>query len=363
MAVLATAGCASKTKTTDAPAGPAVTGKIDPVAGCENAWTDPADRSPTRKAARCKPGFPEPQPLQERTKFVIALTTKSAELQGPMYWAQAKGEFAKENLDVEIKIVPPADALSLLASGQLDAWQSGPDASFHNALNQGYDLRWVAGNYSEAPESKSGLWAVGKNDMSKLRGGKVGSAAGIGSTILLPISQALAKGGLTVKDVTFQTLKPSEQLTALENGAIDAAWLLTPAWNQVVDRPTYNFLGGQPPGEPLGGLIYGPKLLREHRDVGVAFMRAYFRTISTYFTGDYKADANFLNELAPLLDLKPETLKSTPPLVFDWEIRAGTSKAMQEVWLQTGAIRYATPLPEERVVDRSLYQLVVGHQG
>lgn len=364
VAAVAVAGCSSKSDDSKgSPKGPAVTGEIKTVAGCEDAWTDPADRSAERQAARCKPNSPAPQPLKERTKIVIALTTKSAEVQAPLYYAKAKGEFEKENLDVELKIIPPADALNLLANKQVDAWFSGADASLHNALNQGYDLRWVAGNYFEPADSKSGLWTSKPTEISSLRGKTIGAAAGVGSVIVLPINQALSKGGLTVKDVKFQTLKPAEQLTALENGALDAAWLLTPAWGQVVDRPGYTFQGGQPPGEPLGGMMFGPTLLREKKDVGQALLRAYVRTISTYFTGDYKSDENMVNELANLLELKPAVIKSAPSLVYDWEIRQGTSKSMQEAWELTGGIRYKDLLPEDKVVDRSIYDFVVGHKG
>lgn len=38
----------------------------------------------------------------------------------------AKGEFAKEGLDVELKVLPTPDALPLLAKGDVDAQWAAP---------------------------------------------------------------------------------------------------------------------------------------------------------------------------------------------------------------------------------------------
>ncbi len=333
---------------------------VQPVAGCEQGWTDPADLSAERKVARCEPEAPAPQPLAEKTKLTMAITNKQAELIGPLLWAQKHGEFEKEGLDLEIKVIPPADALNLLASNKIDAWLSGPDASFHNALNQDYDLRWVSGNYSEAPDSKSGLWTRAGNE-DDLDGDTVGSAAGPGSVIMYPIAAALENKGLTITDVKVQTLASADQITSFKNGGIDAAWLLTPAWGEVADDPDFTFVGGQPPAEPLGGFIFGKKLLRDEPAVGRALLRAYIRAINTKFTGDYKNDKALVDELAGLLEVPAETIAATPSLNFDWEIREGTSERAQQVWHQLDSLNYEDTIKESEVVDRSFYEAVVGH--
>ncbi|RNL62090.1 hypothetical protein EFK50_09755 [Nocardioides marmoriginsengisoli] len=336
--------------------------EIKPVAGCTTGWTDPADLSPTRKAARCDAGAPAPQPLEKSTKLTIAITNKSAELIAPLVWGQKHGEFEKENLTLDIKVIPPADALNLLASEKIDAWLSSPDASFHNALSQDYDLKWVSGNYFESSESKSGLWAKAEN-ATKLDGASVGSAAGPGSVIMLPIATALEEAGVSIKDVKVQQLPSADQITALQNGGTDASWLLTPTWAQVADDPAYTFIGGQPAGEPLGGFIYGKELLKENPDVGRALLRAYIRTVNTTFSGDYKKDPALVAELAELLEVPAETLSASPSLIIDWEIRKGTSERLQEIWHDLDALSYDDTIPESEVVDRSFYEAAVGHQG
>lgn len=366
------AGCGSSSDSSSSGASssggsPGTTRVVTPVAGCDKAWTNPSDLSPTRAPARCQPGAPAPQPLPEKTKLTVAITTKAAEYQSPLLWAAEKGEFAKENIEVDIKVVPPADSLNLLAQNQIDVWFSGADAAFHNALNQGYELRWVAGNYYEQPSSKSGLWLRADESsaatVAALKGQTIGTVSGIGSVIIYPITEVLKGNGLGIKDVEFKTFAAPDVISALDNGAVPAAWLLTPAWKQVDGKPGYTFISGQPPGEPLGGIAMGTKLLVDNPQVGEAFLRAYMRTINTEFTGSYKSDAARVEAMSKLTGVPVDSMKATPELVFDWEVRQGTSARMQDVWKQTGALKYSDVIPEDKVVDRSLYEAVVGHTG
>lgn len=125
-------------------------------------------------------------------------------------------------------------------------------------------------------------------------------------------------------------------LTALQNGGVDSAWLLDPIWRKVDGDEKYAFLGGQPVGEPLGGVLFGPTLLNEDPDAGVAFLRAYIRTVNTYFAGDYKSDPGFVTELTKLMKTDEATLRSTPSMRMDWEIRKGTTDRLQEAYADSG---------------------------
>jgi NitT/TauT family transport system ATP-binding protein len=58
-------------------------------------------------------------------------------------------------------------------------------------------------------------------------------------------------------------------------------------------------------------------LLTDDVDAGVALMRAYIRTLNTYFASDYKQDASFVTYLAELLKAEEPILRSTPSLVMD----------------------------------------------
>ncbi|GAA4950058.1 hypothetical protein GCM10023205_08290 [Yinghuangia aomiensis] len=353
-------------KTDNAKSAPSPTTPVAAVAGCEKGWTDPADLSPTRAPARCAPNTPAPKPLAAKTKIVVTAGTLSAEYLGPLRMAKAKGEFDKENLDVEIKQMPSTDAITSLAKGQIDALYSAPEAGFVNAAKQNFDVKWVLGNYSSDPKSKSGVWARLKDGQTAeqvdLKGKSFGSLVGKTSIIMYPIASVLDKHNAKPTDVDFKQLDAQGVAQALENGGVDAAWLLDPVWKNFDNKPGYAFLGGQPAGEPIGGFLYGPNLLEKNRDAGVAFARALIRTINTYFAGDYKSDPAFVQELATTLGSKPELLSAVPSLVTDWEIRKGTVDKAQEQFV-AGKVVEAPALPEDKLVDRSFYAEAVGHNG
>ncbi|MER5948402.1 ABC transporter substrate-binding protein [Streptomyces sp. NPDC001904] len=363
--LLTTAACAANdgADTSGAPAQPRTVKAVD---GCgQGSWTDPSDLAADREPARCASGAPAPVKLDRTRKLTIATGTLSAEYVAPLEMAVEKGEFKKEGLDVTLKVLPTPDALPLLAKGDIDAQWAAPEAAVMNGILSGFDIKWVAGNFSPDPRSKSGLWVRLKNGESASRvsmaGRKMGTMIGKGSVISYPMNTALKKHGGGLDKVQFQQLGSADVLTALQNGGVDSAWLLDPVWRKVDGDAHYAFLGGQPLGEPLGGLLFGPNLLSEDPDAGVAFLRAYIRTVNTYFAGDYKKDPAFVTELATLLKTDKKVLESTPSLRMDWEIRAGTTDRLQKAYAAAGVAK-GDALPESRTVDRKLYEEAVGHK-
>ncbi|MFG2272337.1 ABC transporter substrate-binding protein [Streptomyces chartreusis] len=364
-ALLASAACSSPYESDSSPKAAAGDRTIRPVEGCgTKAWTDPEDLSPTRTPARCLPGAPSPQPLSEPRKLTIATGTLSAEYVAPLQVALDKGEFEKEGLDVTLKVLPTPDALPLLAKGDIDALWAAPEAAVMNGVKGGFDIKWVAGNFSPAPKSKSGLWVRLKEGESAsqvaMAGRRMGTMIGKGSVIAYPMEKALEKHGGGLADIQYQQLGSADVLTALQNGGVDSAWLLDPVWRKVDGEQGYAFLGGQPRGEPLGGMLYGPALLQDDVDAGVALLRAYIRTLNSYFASDYKQDATFVTYLAKLLKAEKSVLESTPSLVMDWEIRSGTTTRLQSAYKAQG-VAEGSPLPESRTVNRALYEEAVGH--
>ncbi|MFJ9247923.1 ABC transporter substrate-binding protein [Streptomyces sp. NPDC101776] len=364
-AVLASAGCSSKSAQDSGTSGSGPR-TVTPVAGCgPSSWTDPANLSPTRAPARCRPLTPTPQPLPKTRKVTIATGTLSAEYVAPLEVALDKGEFKKEGLDVTLKVLPTPDALPLLAKGDIDAMWAAPEAAVMNGIKGGFDIKWVAGNFSPDPTSKSGLWVKLKNGEAaadvRMAGRRMGTMIGKGSVIAYPMEKALATHGGGLDKIQYQQLGSADVLTALQNGGVDSAWLLDPVWRKVDDDPAYAFLGGQPLGEPLGGMLYGRTLLNADVDAGVALLRAYIRTVNTYYADDYKSDPTFVTYLAKLLKTDESVLRSTPSLTMDWEIRAGTTTRLQAAYKAAGVSKGAT-LPESRTVDRSLYEEAAGHR-
>lgn len=361
-ALLGAAGCAGNDSSGGGDPADAAPRTVKPVAGCgAGSWTNPADLAP----GRCDKGAPAARPLAKKRKIVLATGTLSAEYVAPLQVAVAKGEFAKECLDVELKVLPTPDALPLLAKGDVDAQWAAPEAAVMNGINGGFDIKWVAGNFSPDPASKSGLWVRLKDgesaDHVDMAGRRLGTMIGKGSVIAYPMDTSLKKHGGGLDKISFQQLGSADVLTALQNGGVDSAWLLDPIWRKVDNDKKYAFLGGQPVGEPLGGLLFGPTLLNKDPDAGVAFLRAYIRTVNTYFAGDYKSDPAFVAELAELMKTDEDTLRSTPSMRMDWEIRKGTTDRLQKAYADSD-VSTGTAVPEEKAVDRAMYGEAVGHK-
>lgn len=330
------------------------------VEGCgPQSQTDTSQ--PSLQVARCDAGSPPPLPLAAVEPFSVGITSMGVENALVIAVGLDKGEFAAENLDVQMQVMPTPDATQLVAQGQLDAGFSAPDASFHNAAGQDYTIRWVAGNFQAREDGRAGLWAKAGTTHADLRGEIIGSVVGPGSTVTYFIDKALRDSGMTLADVVLQRFETAALITALDNGGAKAVWLTDPAWAQLADNPNYVQLARQPAGQVFGGLLVGPNVLEgDKRAAGEAFLRAYLRTINTYFADDYKKDPEMNAYFAGVLGVPVANFTAVPAALWGWEIRQGTTDVLQAAMHVGGALRYTGILPEDRLVDRSLVASVLG---
>ncbi|MCY4272282.1 MAG: hypothetical protein OXF00_06535 [bacterium] len=361
----------------EAPA-PAPAGE-DPFAGCgAGAVIDPSDLSVGRPVARCEPGYPLPIPLAERTTINMSSGFK-LEFIAPILLAEAFGEFEKENIDFNFISLGFSDAVSQVGTGDIDLAVGGTEASLFNAVDNGFDVRWVSGNFfppdaGDRTIAQTGVWAradvfsdPSNPDIAELEGTTMASAVGLSSVIAYPIAQAFRPAGLVLGvDVAIERIPSTDMVLALENNAVQSAWVLDPLWSVLADAPDeYVLVTTQPPGEPIGGLYGGPSCFEAKRDACVAFHRAIIRTINTYLTGDYHQDEDVVAAIAEAIERDPEQIAATPSLLFDWEIREGSATRAQEAFISFTAsgetvVEFDEPFPEDQVVDRSLYLEAIG---
>jgi len=358
------AGACGGSAGTPVPPAERVTAKIRPVAGCGARADFALAGDPAKGPARCDSGAPAPQPLAKKATVKIAMPSTSAEYVSGVVLAERLGEFAKENLDVEIVALPSTDALPLVGEGKLDGYVASSFAAFFNAVDRGFDIRWVIGSGWLRPDSKQGVWARGRHvKISDLKGARFGTAVGMGSAVNVLINQRLKEVGLSLKDMSFETVDVADSVTALRNGSVDAAMLLDPFWVPLKDDPNYTFLAPSVrPGSDSGGIYFGPSILKR-RDVGVAFARAYIRTVNTYLAGDYKSDPALLVKQSAGLGVPGDKLDDTPSYVFNWDVPKGASDEIQQLYLGIGkTVTYREVIPESKVVDRSFVAEAVGRE-
>ena len=342
--------------------------------GCKDSAVTPiGDRSPGRDVARCEPGYPKPQPLAEKTK-VSVVTKWKAEFVSPILTGIEFGEFAAENLEIEFVELGFSDSIAQLDSCDLDFGVAGTEAALHNAINNGVDIKMILGNYyppdaGDLSVDQTGLWArrdafsdPDNPNIGDLKGQKIASAVGLGSVISYPIGAALKPSGVSLLDMTVEKIGSSDMVLALENNAVQAAWLLDPHWVAAASNPDLVLVATQTPGEALGGIYVGPCLRdsKRDRDVGLAFARAYIRSINTYLDGLYQSNPDVVAALVNQSGYPEGAFTATGELVFDWEMKEGTSRDAQSFYIEFDSVDYSEPISEDRVYDRSLYLDAVG---
>ncbi len=321
--------------------------------------TAPAETPDTTEPAE-PGGAYAPQPLEERATVRVALSAP-LEYAAPLTFAQEFGEFEKENLEVEIVITQ--DSLTAMTAGEIDAVWGAPSAGFINAVAAGLEQKWVAGNYTSPADSLSGLWmrkeVIGDPpDLANLAGTTTSNSQ-TGGVVTYFIDELLEGTGVTIDQLGFEKLAPADTLAALQNGALDGAWLIDPLYKEIEDDPDLVFVGGQPLGEVGGGMIFGPPLLDPaNEEVGTALLRAMRRTIDTYLQPGYKDDPEVVALLAELGGIPEENVLASGELAFDLTIVDGLATRLQETWAALDLLESGEVLPEDQVVDRSFVEAI-----
>lgn len=322
--------------------------------------------SPSSSAAELS-GSLEPQPLAEKTKVVISIAS-SSESYAPLYLAIAQGEFAKENLEVEIVNLLSPDAMAALVDGTIDVSGVVLGAPTFNAVAQGAPIKLVlnGGGNTEA----TGLW-VRKELLAEapasLRGKKIAGTYGWATPSMTVVKNYLAEAGITPMDVQMEIISSADAALALDAGSVDAAWLTTPSHLPLVASGNAEKVAGYEKGQISTGYLFGERLLNTNPEIGQAFVRAMVRTTMTYLNGDYKSDPTVGPMLAEALGITLEDLQVSESIAFDFvsqEAMLSTQTALyldaQEMWIGMGEIlTYDEPLTAEKYLDWSFMQRIL----
>lgn len=344
-----------------APPGPRVPARV--ATGCgSQAATAPDDLRADRAVARCSPGHPAPAPLPRRTTVRVATPPAVPEL-APLLLADALGEFAAENLDVELVELGTRDAHAALAVGDVDVVVGRIDGPYFDAVHDGSGARLVLGG-TLAPDpddravSQTGLWvsdeAVEDGGLTALQLQPVALPGGIRSVATYPVGRRLGQTEITLNDVAVVDQGGPDAAQALLDGELAAAWLDGGAWLPVSLAEGFHLAVTLPPSESLDGTVMSARLLGPDRDVGVAYARAVIRTINTHLTGDYRSDGPVRDALAAALGGDVALVRDLPALLFDWELRDGTPSRVEEQLRQLGGVKYDIPLPAADLVDHTI---------
>ena len=232
--------------------------------------------APAAEPTLMKAQGPTPAPAAPASPIRLSVARTPGPASALLIIADDQGLLKKNGLEAEIRTFPSsADAVSALIAGEIVGAQ--PSAQIINSLiGRNVDIR-VLGVVSRNPRD---MKVVGTRDIGKpadLKGKKVAVVAGSASEFL--ITQYLAGGGLSIKDVDVVKADPPEVVAVVHRGEAQAFALWEP-----FPANALKLMGDKGKilaySEDLGyrGTLFqimSTKFLRERPDAAVRLMRAY----------------------------------------------------------------------------------------
>ncbi len=288
--------------------------------------------------------------------------------QAPYYVALEKGYFAKERIEIDSGDFRGAqDMTAALATGQLDIGMGAFNAGFFNAANQGLDLRAVAALgvqprsvIATPPLVRKDLWDDGTIRSGKdLKGRKV-AVNTPGATPEYTLSLILAKYAMTLTDVDETMIGFPQMVIALENKAVDMAFVTAP-FNAIPLRDETAVLlkpdSGVTAGDVTTVVFFSGKFLRERPDAGVRFLRALLRGAQET-QGAYNKNPAIAQLLATATKHKLDDIRDSYTFAFDPHLNIDNFRAsirrQEATHRKDGRLTYTEPLPMDRIIDDSL---------
>jgi NitT/TauT family transport system substrate-binding protein len=258
---------------------------------------------------------------------VIRVGILTSTTDAPLWIADRNGYFKDEGLSVRFLTFNSGETMiAPLSTGQLDVGGGSAAASLYNAVARGADVRLVADLGSDPPGYgfdqmivRADLVKSGKyKSIKDLKGMTVATNA-LGSPSSTQLVKFLAKGGLTLDDVKHIYLPYTQHEVALRNGSLDAASTIEPFATDAIKTGVAVRAAGDDefyPNQEISVVMYGGAFVREHRDLGVKFMRAYIRGVRFY--NDALAHGKLAGpNAAAVIKLLNEETKMDPAVLRD----------------------------------------------
>jgi NitT/TauT family transport system substrate-binding protein len=222
----------------------------------------------------------------------VRVGTNGVVSDAPFFIAQRKGYFAEQGLKVTfVNFDAGPKMIAPLGTGQLDVAAGAISAGLFNAAARGINIKIVADKGSTPPGYdyvpilvRKSLVDSGKvTSFKDLKGLKV-AEAGKGGSQASKLNEALKSVGLSYKDVQHEYLSYPQHVSALQNGAVDAAITTEPSATQAVERGYAVRLPMDKvyPDQAVAGLFYGGEFIAKSPDVARRFMVAYIKGARVY---------------------------------------------------------------------------------
>ncbi len=155
------------------------------------------------------------------------------------YIARDKGYFKEQGLEVDISFVnSAANAVALLAKGELQVVEGGVSVGYFNGLEQNLPMVMTSDRVSTPIHHKLLVSALNKGKITRitdLKGKNVGSNS-IAAVTTYELGKMLSKFGMKLEDVEIKQLGFPQMAPALQNGALDATLQIPPFAADMEDK-------------------------------------------------------------------------------------------------------------------------------
>jgi NitT/TauT family transport system substrate-binding protein len=286
----------------------------------------------------------------------------------PAMIALDKGYFRQLGLAPEIaEFRGSADALSALATGDLDVDLGGVTAGFFNSAARGFDVRVVAplsiqpGAPGTTPlVARKDLWDSGAiRSAADLKGRKVAVNAP-GNGIEYKLSIILDAVGLSLSDVDLTRIGFPEMIIALQNRGIDAAVPAQPFGTLAVQQNLGVIMMKESEaghGDVTTVVLFSGKFIREHRPLAVRYLQGLVAGMRDLVGDGWRSPRNF-DIIAKYIHIKPEVLLGDVFPGFDPTLAIATRfdslRRQEAVHMRNHRLEYETPLDPAAVIDPTL---------
>jgi NitT/TauT family transport system substrate-binding protein len=318
--------------------------------------------SPSRTAAPAPSPADEPSPEPSAELTPVSIGVVPVSIFAPVFVALEKGYYAEQGLEVTLEPLPGgADLIALTASNQLQIAAAGAGPAFWNATALGLPITVIAPGHQEGNPvatplmiSKAACDSGAIDSVDDLRGKRV-SVNARGATEYW-LAAALGTGGLTLDDVTVETIPFADAVLALESGAIDAAMIGEPlATKAVQDGIAVPLTESFPIDNVLPTVIIAnTDFAAENPELVTGFAVAYLKA-SRELSGAGWADPANLAIIEQYTQVPPELAAAAVPPIYlvNGEIDPESLGLLQTFFRERGQLEYPENLDPASVIDQS----------
>ena len=314
---------------------------------------------------RGAPAAAAPTAVTERVPLSFAYLIATAAL--PFLLAYERGYFEEFGIEPHLEVSRAGqDTTAFVASGQLAGAFAGFSAGFLNAVQRGLDIRFVTssgkiepGTHPLAVMVRKPLVDVGEiQSLADLKGRRFAITGGMGSTNAFYLAQVLeaANAGYRVNEVELVNLDSPSTPQAFVNGSVDATHISEPR----VSYMTTNGIGvqmGPTVRYSAAGLLVGPTLLRERRDLGARTVAAIVKGVRTDLQGKYWERPEIAAIITKYLGIEAELVPHVHHFAYDSDLRPipETFFDLERVFRPIPSVlQYDGTLTADRVADMGL---------